>query len=813
MVVGPAPAPPRREEAKRQREREKVEARNKRLREAKERRERRRQERIDAERAAVSGGKFGVKRLAASSSTGATGPTNDTGAGGDGNEMTSSGDRVGLLAESRAANEMDGEKPGSSLPKGIFKRRHGGGSSGRNKKLTFAERVELQNRKDEARAAEPSRTRTPCLHALRSPGMRRGCMKAICARADWARCAPGALAWRRPRPQEAKRVRDEKEMKRLRKLAEKQEKREAARLLKAEQQKEREEWDPDLYEEPSSDPYIVFSIDPPTNPGCKILRSGGYFGRTVRTDMVTNTLNPSFEEARKPLAYLGTRSELESEILRIRVFDWDFFSADDLIGQADVPLNGLLEYGQVEVELTLDLPDTKQKKVRGKHPKKTVPAGRLMGQILFEGRTPEYNQIGAGIVERKPGTTYLAVRLNSASKLTAADPNGSSDPFVTVDWDGAQQQTKVVARTLEPVWKQTLFFPLKLITLNTPALASKPPVSIRVFDMDEAGHDLLGSCEIPLHRITSAEHAKIDDEFGMDGRAHRGRVFAQRQLPLTLPGHRIQSTINVELYFTPDLPLDIQLEEEAEHKAQDLNEEYMARLMPFYKSLPARTRSKLEKSMRLELGKGEEYELGKAQLKRLVSAEDQDAVEHLFCEYLSPQQPPTDMSDPMHIARMVRCVTWADDSVIFKKDSRKDVWQSPPFFMMMRQGDTEDHALLMCNLLLGLNLDAYVCVGRLRGCSEREKRHVWVMTREPDGDVRIWETKTGTCLTLVERWYGKKLSAAERYIAQKNAPLLWRRRGQEGPGGYGRAHADALDARHERLPSADRLPVLSHAQG
>ena len=63
--------------------------------------------------------------------------------------------------------------------------------------------------------------------------------------------------------------------------------------------------------------------------------------------MVTNTLNPSFEEARKPLAYLGTRSELENEILRLWVYDWDFFSADDLIGQADVPLNGLLEYGQV----------------------------------------------------------------------------------------------------------------------------------------------------------------------------------------------------------------------------------------------------------------------------------------------------------------------------------------------------------------------------------------------------------------------------------------------------------------------------------
>ena len=105
-------------------------------------------------------------------------------------------------------------------------------------------------------------------------------------------------------------------------------------------------YDPELYEDASSDPYIVFSIDPPIYPTCKALRSGGYFGRTTRTDIVTNTLNPSYDEARKPLSYLGTRSELESEILHIRVFDWDFLSADDLIGHADVPLHGLLEYGQ-----------------------------------------------------------------------------------------------------------------------------------------------------------------------------------------------------------------------------------------------------------------------------------------------------------------------------------------------------------------------------------------------------------------------------------------------------------------------------------
>ena len=40
----------------------------------------------------------------------------------------------------------------------------------------------------------------------------------------------------------------------------------------------------------------------------------------------------------------------------MRVFDWDLLSGDDLIGKADVPLNGLLEYGQARVRLRALLP-------------------------------------------------------------------------------------------------------------------------------------------------------------------------------------------------------------------------------------------------------------------------------------------------------------------------------------------------------------------------------------------------------------------------------------------------------------------------
>ena len=77
---------------------------------------------------------------------------------------------------------------------------------------------------------------------------------------------------------------------------------------------------------------------------------------------------------------------------------------------------------------------------------------------------------------------------------------------------------------------------------------------VRVFDQDAAGHDLLGSCEIPLHKITSAEHAKVENETGKHAGFHKGRVFKAKAMPLVLPGNKISSTIDLELYFCPDLP-------------------------------------------------------------------------------------------------------------------------------------------------------------------------------------------------------------------------------------------------------------------
>ncbi|XP_032875313.1 centrosomal protein of 76 kDa isoform X3 [Amblyraja radiata] len=55
------------------------------------------------------------------------------------------------------------------------------------------------------------------------------------------------------------------------------------------------------------------------------------------------------------------------------------------------------------------------------------------------------------------------------------------------------------------------------------------------------------------------------------------------------------------------------------------------------------------------------------------------------------------------------------------------------------QGDCEDHATLLCSLLLGFGLDAYVCVGT----KARRVPHTWVMAHGTSGDVVFWESLTG----------------------------------------------------------------------
>ena len=232
------------------------------------------------------------------------------------------------------------------------------------------------------------------------------------------------------------------------------------------------------------------------------------------------------------------------------------------------------------------------------------------------------------------------------------------------------------------------------------------------------------------------------------GDCHKGRVLKLEGAVLLLPEQQIDSSIDLWLYFTPDLPLELVLEDRSGkgHTGRSLDTDYEQRLRSWYESLPEWVCKPIEEAQRLEMEAEPLFDR-----KLLISAEDQDAHVHFFCEFLTPVLPPRELTEVASIARMVRMMSWSADDETFR-GARRDVWQSPNFFMELRKGDFEDHAIYLCNLLLGLGKDAYVCVGRLHDSVRGEKRHVWVMVREVDGGVRMWETSTGGDVLLPHRW-------------------------------------------------------------
>jgi centrosomal protein CEP76 len=68
-------------------------------------------------------------------------------------------------------------------------------------------------------------------------------------------------------------------------------------------------------------------------------------------------------------------------------------------------------------------------------------------------------------------------------------------------------------------------------------------------------------------------------------------------------------------------------------------------------------------------------------------------------------------------------------------------WLNLHTFLVKNRGDVENHAILLCNLLIGFGLDAYVCLGTK---VKSNAAHAWVVTISHDfQEVVFWESLTG----------------------------------------------------------------------
>ncbi|XP_072317230.1 centrosomal protein of 76 kDa [Eucyclogobius newberryi] len=121
-----------------------------------------------------------------------------------------------------------------------------------------------------------------------------------------------------------------------------------------------------------------------------------------------------------------------------------------------------------------------------------------------------------------------------------------------------------------------------------------------------------------------------------------------------------------------------------------------------------------------------------------IFAQDENGVNRTVCSYVHVLRAGRLLESPRQAARFVSLLAHERAPVVGSGAGKHEQWCTLLAFLCRGKGDCEDHATLLCSLLLGFGLDAYVCVGtKVKGGP-----HTWVLTRGADGSVTFWESFT-----------------------------------------------------------------------
>ncbi|KAJ3449715.1 centrosomal protein of 76 kda [Anaeramoeba flamelloides] len=446
--------------------------------------------------------------------------------------------------------------------------------------------------------------------------------------------------------------------------------------------------------------------------------------RSCTSEHELNTNDPMWEEIGN-ITYRGIFSELENEDLLCKVSDHSTLKKSTEIGQSLIEMRGFLDYGILEGPLVLTQSRNVKNESTGNKEKQVTKTegGSILGLVEVD-ELPSHQQYG-DIVILKPGRNYIGVKISRCTNLRSADQNGFSDPFVIVEFGGFKQRTKVIYRSLDPVFEETLYFSIKVGLLTEQNIGKKGNVKVMVFDYDEAGDDFLGSCEIELKDIVKSPEGKAGNEFNKC----TSRVLSERY-NLIYNGEETEQSIDLKAWFQPDVPQEFTFENvEKALTKKKLSKSYRKREQIWRQKIP---KSSLEKG---------EFEIAGA---------DENYCENFIPTYMFKMDLPRDLRDRQSIARTVKCFTYENDEITF--GGRRDVWCSPNFFLSLMKGSAEEHAALHVSMLLGLDIDAYLCQGK----TKTGDVHYWVMIREDNGDITFCECSTNKEYHLEKKWKGRE---------------------------------------------------------
>ncbi|KAL2630102.1 hypothetical protein R1flu_014788 [Riccia fluitans] len=164
-----------------------------------------------------------------------------------------------------------------------------------------------------------------------------------------------------------------------------------------------------------------------------------HYGKIVRrTKTINQDLNPVWNQT-------FTFQEISGgEYLKIKCYDADRFG-DENLGSARVNLQGLEEGAKKDIWVPLE----------------KIKQGEIRLRIEVIGPETDFDGSQNGHAEdanSAPTGSRVEVVMIEARDLVGADWNGTSDPYVSVRYGNIKKRTKVVYKTLNPQWNQTIDF-------------------------------------------------------------------------------------------------------------------------------------------------------------------------------------------------------------------------------------------------------------------------------------------------------------------------------------------------------------------
>mmetsp|Transcript_44166 Transcript_44166/g.127526 ORF Transcript_44166/g.127526 Transcript_44166/m.127526 type:complete len:1295 (-) Transcript_44166:231-4115(-) len=540
-----------------------------------------------------------------------------------------------------------------------------------------------------------------------------------------------------------------------------------------------------------------------------------WMGPESEKKCVWPTVDPS-----SPFVFRGTRTALQNQYFIIKVHSAKVYNEQQ---------PALKAVGSALMNLTSVL-DISVFSARVKHLNKDEEyflVGMVTGSVKvlmysmncktldnIKGGRPQQPKSAATVGHLNRSEQHLVVKVFKCDGLAVADHDtASSDPYLRCSWDNMLQRSPVLKETVRPVFNFTFYFPVRLFNLQVKKkmyidtalqyeLESKGDIKIQVWDDDDTSSDSLGFFRLTLADLLKskpqtrtllgsvASAGEEDEDVEAAPRSKQWfeverevRVFDGAKTELTgcsLPNPKTP-LIFFEAYFYPDWDSRVSVK----HSEETTKENKWLKKMEEFNHEGVKFVKKYAEAFPDAIGAFSCVE------DPLASRSDtRNALRRFTCLSKHPQTmddlplmafpsritTPEEYLQPPVLLHWVSCFTFSSSS---RQDRTgripEDGWKDPQTFLFTKKGPVQDHALLLCSVLLGSKQDAYVCKGMIHvtendgGDGESKKRlieHVWVMTREADGWVTFWEPCTRELYHLPNRWEKQSVRVKRKRKAQ-----------------------------------------------